>query len=169
METPHTSLTRLKGFTLVELMVTLLVFGILVAAAVPSFSAFIDNQSVKNFTYQLLADLYLARNEAVKRQSPVVLQAKDGVWSKGWSLVLPQDDADGVILKDYGPSAKTSAKVAINFPEEAVQFGRDGRTTSNNHAFILCDSDSSSDVQMRKLIFTASGRPRIELSGNCSD
>ncbi len=62
---------RIRGFTLIELMVALGIATILVFLAVPSMSAFIKNQRLSSQANDLVADLNFARSEAIKRARPV--------------------------------------------------------------------------------------------------
>lgn len=66
---------RLRGFTLMELMVTLAVAGIVVALAVPNFRQFLQNGRLTAASNDLIAAMHLARTEAVKRQTPVAVCA----------------------------------------------------------------------------------------------
>jgi type IV fimbrial biogenesis protein FimT len=59
--------TRQRGFSLVELMVTITVMGILVAIALPSFRDVIHRNQVSSVSNELLASLAYARTEAIAR------------------------------------------------------------------------------------------------------
>jgi type IV fimbrial biogenesis protein FimT len=61
------------GFTLWELLITLLVAGILIGIGVPNVMEFQRNGAMTAAANQLLTGAILARSEAVKRQSPVGL------------------------------------------------------------------------------------------------
>lgn len=60
-----------RGFTLIELMVTLAVAAILLTVAVPNFQRFIKCNALSARTNGLVADLQLARSEAAKRGANV--------------------------------------------------------------------------------------------------
>lgn len=62
---------RTRGFTLVELIITLAVAAIVLTAAAPSFSALVEKQRLDGAASQLAADLKLARDEAMRRGTPV--------------------------------------------------------------------------------------------------
>ena len=62
-----------SGFTLYELLVTLVVGGILFGIGVPNFMAFQRNNAMVAATNTLVSGIYLARAEAVKRGVPVTL------------------------------------------------------------------------------------------------
>lgn len=63
------------GFTLYELLVTLVVAGILFGIGVPNLIAFKRNNDMVAATNDLVGGLYLARAEAVKRGVPVTVCA----------------------------------------------------------------------------------------------
>jgi type IV fimbrial biogenesis protein FimT len=65
------------GFTIVELLVTLTVVGILAALAVPNMRPFIQNNRLTAASNDLLRSFQLARTEAIKRQQNVVVCASD--------------------------------------------------------------------------------------------
>jgi type IV fimbrial biogenesis protein FimT len=94
---------RTRGFTLIELMVTLAVLVILLGLGVPSFRAFIGSQKVKSGTYELMTSLVLARSEAVKRNGNVTVTPTSSTdWSSGWKVgitgvVLHKQEAIGAL------------------------------------------------------------------------
>ena len=65
------------GMTLIELMVTLAVAGIVVALGVPSFTRMLARHAVAAQAEELQDALRVARNEAMKRSGPVVLCRTD--------------------------------------------------------------------------------------------
>src|SRR5690348_13711365 len=65
------NLRHQHGFTLWELLITLLVAGILIGIGVPNVMEFQRNGAMTAAANQLLTGLIVARTEAVKRQTPV--------------------------------------------------------------------------------------------------
>lgn len=57
------------GFTLVELVVTLAVAGILATIAVPAFNGTIESLRARRATESMVAALYNAKSEAIKRNA----------------------------------------------------------------------------------------------------
>ncbi|MFQ5936937.1 MAG: Tfp pilus assembly protein FimT/FimU, partial [Acidiferrobacterales bacterium] len=62
-----------SGFTLVELIVTLVVAAILLTLAAPRMTSFIQRDRLATQANDLVADLALARSEAIKRGATVIV------------------------------------------------------------------------------------------------
>ncbi len=61
------------GFTLIELMFTIIVLAVLLGIGVPNFRDFIRNSRMSSAANDLVTDFNLARSESVKRRVPVTL------------------------------------------------------------------------------------------------
>lgn len=90
----------LPGFTLIELMVTITVVGILLSIAVPAFNNFVLNDRDAGQVNSLVASLNYARSEAIKRGYGITVCPSAGgttcngtVWSSGW-IVVDTNNAD---------------------------------------------------------------------------
>jgi len=109
------------GFTLVELVITIAVVGILAAIATPSFSGMIANNKARGVAADLYFDLARARSEAVKRNMEVTLSPSDDGWKKGWK-VYPSNSADN-LLEDHSVSGDN---VSVSGPG-SVKYNSSGR------------------------------------------
>jgi type IV fimbrial biogenesis protein FimT len=90
---------RSAGFTLVELLVTIVVLSILLGLAVPAFRTFMQNDQQWVQQNNLVLALNAARSQAIKQDSSVsVCSSTDGAtctgtpWEQGW-IVLPTVNA----------------------------------------------------------------------------
>lgn len=86
-------LSRLRGFTLVELMVTLSIAAVLMMIAVPSLETYRRNSELTSATNTLLAAINAARGEAMKRgmSAMVVPMGNDSNWNAGWVVFVDSD------------------------------------------------------------------------------
>jgi type IV fimbrial biogenesis protein FimT len=64
---------RYRGFTLMELMVTITVFGVLTALAVPSFTTMTNRNKLAAESNELLAAIQFARMEAIRTSAAVTV------------------------------------------------------------------------------------------------
>lgn len=103
-------MTRQHGFTLVELMVTVIVAAILLAVALPSFLDTIDRTRVAGAADNLLADLRYAQAAAMKTNAPVTVTFTAGA---NWQYVLATTPAKVAAAADYrGTALAVDAAVA---------------------------------------------------------
>jgi type IV fimbrial biogenesis protein FimT len=76
-----------RGVTLIELMMTLTVLGILISLAIPSFTDTIRNNRAQAQASLLVKALKYARSEAVRRGTEVRITATSSSdWNSGWKI-----------------------------------------------------------------------------------
>ena len=161
-----------RGFTAIELMVTVAILAVLAGLAAPSFNPIIERWRVRQVSEELQSTLYFARSEAVKRGGGIAIlrnTSTDGctisdtdtdAWNCGW-LVFVDKNSDGVkdngeeVLQQTPPPRRIKVKLtSINSSTgqdsgsltKPVQVDRWGQLTSNSvsfFAFRLTPLDSS--------------------------
>ncbi len=84
--------TSQRGFTIIEVMITLAVIGVLLGLGAPGFIEWLQNQQIRAAAEATLNGLQVARGEAVRRNTPVRFQLVSDLTS---SCVLASDSATG--------------------------------------------------------------------------
>lgn len=161
-----TSRSRTTGFTLIELMITIIIMAIVMAAAMPAYTVWIQNTHIRNAAESILNGLQRARAEAVARNVNVEFILNDRAW-----LVRVVGAADNI---DSSPAGQVSSNISMSiFPAatpalSTVTFSNLGVVTPNTPASgsmeqIDIDSTSLSPAESRDLrvMIRPGGAPRM--------
>lgn len=149
-----------RGFTLIELMVTIAVLAILLTIAVPNFQTFVMNSRMASQTNDLITALSLARSEAVKRAANVTVCASSdgatctGGWEAGWIV----HDSAGNVLRSY---AALSGASTLTGSVNQVVFRAAGATTLAASTTLTLCPPSPAVVQGRAIQIERTGRTRF--------
>lgn len=140
-----------SGFTLIELMVTLAVLGIIAFIATPSLRSLVLENRVASEKSLFIASLQYARSEAVARGVPVSVTGLSSTAGKefsehGW-VVWVDKDGNG----NYDSS--TSETLRKYEPVKGINIGRGSRYTFNPQGFISFLPNNGS----KKVLLCASG------------
>lgn len=155
-----------QGFTLIELMITITVLGILLAVALPSFTEALLGGKLGSYANSFVASAYLARGEAIKRNAVVQLCASSngtsctGSWEQGWivlaggSTVIHSQQAlsPGLRMTESGGLA------SISFQPTGV-----GVTPAT---LTVCKATPSAGGQERVIAISATGRASVTKTTN---
>jgi len=126
------------GMTLVEIMISLVVLGILLMVALPEFSAWLQNLQLRAATEASLNGLQIARAEAIRRNTLVQLVVGPGT---GWTV---SDAASGAVIqsKVHGEGTANAAVAITPGASTTVTFtalGGVGANTDGSAAITQLD------------------------------
>lgn len=156
------NISKARGFTLVELMVTIAVLVILLSIAVPSFKNVLLNNRVTVTAHSLHSAVVFARSEAVKLRKAVTLcSAKadksdcdsSADWTNGWLV-----KKDSEILKIW-PSVQ---ELNITGSKKLLRFHGDG-TPDDVEELEVSAADCSNGVK-HLIKINRIGQVRLERS-----
>jgi type IV fimbrial biogenesis protein FimT len=124
-----------NGFSLIELAITVALFGILVSLAMPTFSTFIANSRVRTAAEGMVNGLQIARAEAVRRNTFVSLQI--GANGISWDVVA----SDGTTIQTRGvePGNAVTPATIVPLGTTAVTYAGMGRMIAVKNAGVTAD------------------------------
>lgn len=94
---------KIRGFSLLELLITLVVLGLVLTVALPSFKQQIQRSRILSETDDFRQGILLARTRAITLNQRVTM-AHRGKWSSGWDIFIDSnhngraDEGELVIL-----------------------------------------------------------------------
>lgn len=169
-----------RGFTLVELMVTLTIAATLAAVAVPSVQSFLRNNELSAASTALLTAINTARSEAMKSgRSAMVVPANNGSdWAQGWVVFVDNNrdqrytSASDTIVAQQRPLTSyfsVGGNGTATGTTPYILFDASGYAKDKNNAFGgLTLSIQRNDLtgtnsleQTRRLIIAPTGRARV--------
>jgi type IV fimbrial biogenesis protein FimT len=160
----HAICSRERGFTLVELMITVAVAAILVAIAIPSFKTITLSNRLNASANELVDSINSARMEAIKRNNYAQFcsnsASKNGSDTLGakctaagtGAAVLLEDATSKTTFVAHAAEAKVSTPLKFNGDLKAVRFNGqgigvepDGTALGNSVVVDICTDKLSSD------------------------
>lgn len=158
------------GFTLVELLVTMAILGIVATLAVPAFSTMFSNIRNKAIGRELFSSLNFARTIAVSRQRHIALcGSRNAVscdngndFSLGGIIFLDENrdgnrDPNEQLLQTIPAAPENSSLILRGGLFNHLRYKPDGSLTSSGH-FRYCPSNGAEEDGWI-IVFYWSGRP----------
>ena len=152
--TPSICNKRSFGFTLVELMITLAVAGILTMIALPSFRNLMADQRQSGFINEFSGVLGYTRSEAIKRSTQIGICSSSNqnscsgstTWTDGW-IVWVDDNPENGLKEAAEPLLRIGQKIqgagiAVTTSVASLIYARSGMLSNiaTTAKFKFCDN-----------------------------
>jgi len=134
--------SNVEGFTLVELLITMTIAGILLAVGIPSFTSMMTESRIGSQYNALVGSLYQARSEAIKGAADVTVCPKNAVgsfqcgdasdWENGWIVFIDEaNNPNEMIAVVENRDDILSVKPEIDGINTITSFGSATNTVAN--------------------------------------
>ncbi len=176
---------RQAGMTLIETMVVVTIVIVIVAASLPSFTAFLNDNRVSSYANEFIGAMTLARTEAVTRGRLVTMCRSENAnsatpacntstadWSSGW-LVFVKNTSLGnnaafqngdVVLLRQGPMVEKGKAISNSNPVvTSVTFNALGEPAGGS--FDGRFNFSYNDLRPREICINRNGRIKVVPGG----
>ncbi len=176
-----------NGFTLVELMLTIVIAAILLTMAIPSFQQLTRSNRTSTQANELFTALSMARMSAIERGEPVtVCSSTDQAscsgntnWKTGWIVFTDinsnqtiDDDGDAnlcetgqdddCLLRVWGP---LTGSTVLTGTSSFISFDLDGRASAAS-SIVLKAAATCGSGEKRTIAVSATGRVNM-VTGDC--
>ncbi|MFC1602156.1 GspH/FimT family pseudopilin [Pseudomonadota bacterium] len=164
-----------NGFTLVEVIITLVVVSILIAVGVPGLNSIMANSQATAHTNDLVTALSFSRNESVKRGTLVAVCAKSSKtpgnltcggggndWLNGWFAFVDSngnataDDGEDQLRSWPAPSGNSTMTAPIS-----ISFDSAGTLQGGGPAALTITYSHCTGQQNRDISITTTGHTSI--------
>ena len=162
---------RYAGFSLHELLVTVLVFALLVTIGYPALGDIVARHRVRTEVDALFHSIHLARKESVMQRRVVTLcPTRDFVicdrsldWSNGWMMFVNEGRQHSDSREEDEPILrKASVNRAVRIMSNRRVFSlRSTELRATNGTLVVCDAEGRGPA--RALVISYTGRPRVAL------
>jgi type IV fimbrial biogenesis protein FimT len=148
--------TRVTGFTLVELMVTIAIVAILLAIGLPSFQGSMRSNRIATSTNELMASLSLARTEAIRStKSAEVCASSNGTscgddWNEGWIVWTDNDGNNAIGGGEVVRYVQAHPNLSLAMAADKIGFDNRGRSVGGEQTFILRPDDCPNGQKLQR-------------------
>lgn len=151
----------IRGFTILELMITIVIAAILLTIAVPSFTNLLRRNQITTYANEFATTVNLARAEAIKRGTNISIISNAGLdWSQGWNLNV---DSTAELLRT-SPALPGDTTFVSN-ANSAITFNSRGSSNLGaEEIFSLCNTNVT---EGRRIRIAVTGRISVQEISPC--
>jgi len=161
---------RLRGFTLLEMLISLTVAAIIITSAIPALHELIQRNRLTTTINTFVTHLHYSRSEAIKRGARAVMcRSDDGEncsrtngWEEGWIIFADYNANREFDGNDELLQVKQGFENDINITSgrrRRIVYQANGTSPGTNGTYIFCSPDYPEYA--RAIILSNLGRPRL--------
>ena len=153
--------SQARGFTLIELMVTVGVVAILAGFAIPGVRDYLATGAIRSAASDFYVSLLQARSEAIKSRSTATVAPIGATWASGWTVKV------GGNLYQQTDAIRSDIGVVMMLPDGTVTttltnitYGSNGRVSGGAQT-VMFYSPTLNTVRARCVSIETNGMPRV--------
>jgi type IV fimbrial biogenesis protein FimT len=156
-----------NGFTLVELLITIIIISIILTIALPALQNLIINDRIRTTTNDIYFSIAIARSEAMKRNGLVDIFPVGTTWNSGWQVRT--NGGTNYIIQER---ETINSAIVINGPTESgtpiqITYNSSGRLTTNSTGITFVIFPISQEkINARCVTINLSGMPEIKVDSD---
>lgn len=159
-----------KGFTFIELTITVAITSIILVGVIPSFNQWAERQRITTAGHDFLNTLMYARAQANYRSTRAALTYREGDWRSGWVVYLDKNknglqDSDEPVLNEHAPLDSKIKIYTGKTVKNYIGYTAMGNSVHANNAFFadsvtFCPANAAGSGV--RIIISIGGRARTE-------
>ena len=161
-----THTTPENGFTLLELLITLLLVGIIAAWGLPNFQALGERTAQTSEVNRFQSAFSFARNTAIsqRRQLTLCPASQNREACGGELMIVWGNKTDSITEEDILRivPAQQGTQVTYNRGWSRIRYSPLGYTSGYNGSFAICSTSGAVGSKGKKLVLSQLGRLRID-------
>lgn len=143
-----------KGFSLIELIVVISIFGIMIAIGTPSIIKYLSNSKIRSISTEIKESIEKAKLEAIKRNNTISIQlfgSNGNANKKNHIISLGNDEIYSTIAKSNESNIKLYKSVTVGLTTTNTEL------TTLNSASLSFSGNGRISGQTFDLLITGSG------------